>query len=593
MKIALSQLNTKMGDFDVTVDRMLEQAAIASSQGAEFIVFPLPVLTSSDPGGLVESEEYFLDLMAAVRRLYDALPIPALVPLVMGAGEGQGVCIEALLFKDDVMLPLHLLSLRNHTTEENGGVWHGFSFDLEGLRFAVTFDIEGLTSCGETFVAADVVIYLPTYCYNTNDESTALAPSVADGCFVSEASDANAWVVAVSAVGGYDEHVFCGGSFVMAPWGDLAWAAPSFAEALGVVDVDVMNEGPLKTIANPPDYQRIEHLWDALVLWTRDLVRKEGLTDAALLLEGDLGTSTLAVLLTDALGPTHVHALVVPTGSVQALEDARSVARNLRLEASELAMRDATRALSALGASSSMEHLPSVADVARLKLEFDAREHRWVMATPADKTALALEADTAHAGEAILAPFADVYRTDLEALARYRNTISPVIPKDALARFRVPELPGITYAGTTEEARLNAVDAILLLHIERGLGVSTIAQQHAFAELTASVLNRLQECERYRRALPAAPVVSDRTLAERSWPLGLAWHDHARDVEESIATDSLAQLAERMLSQFFDAATPTEEGFADVMEMLRDFGIAEGGEEPPTNDSGLGMFSLN
>lgn len=590
MKIAIAQMNTRPGDFEVTVPRMLAQIHAAAEQGAELVVFPTPTLTGPTPGGLTESEGFAADLMTAMADLAERAEVPALVPVVLGPANESSV--EAVLLRDGQPIPLRLVGMQGslHAGTEPG---QDASFQLDGIDVGVALDrimLDRYTSGGAN---ADIVVYLPPYCLNTNDETTALAASVADGCFVNEASDANSWLVVAGGVGGYDEQVFSGSSFVMAPWGELALVLPAFEEALAVVDAEILGEGPLEHPVTPPSYQRIPHLWDALVVAARDLFHKEGLGTCGIVLTGDLPTSALAALMVDALGPTRVRAVIAPVDA-EALADARQLARNLRIEAEEISTANAAAFWRAVGGDPNLP--PDALAVARATLAARARALGWNVVLPADKTAFALEADVACAAGSVMAPFGDVYRTDLCALARHRNTVSPVIPLSALARVAVPPVEGSALAGVTTEARLNAIDAILLLHVERGLGLTAISHDQPQPALVASVLERMLKQEPYRRAFPTTPVVSDRTLAERDWPLGIGWRDHERD--DAASLEALGRIAERMMGELLpeDAKEDVEremgEQFSEVMGMLHEMGLS--GNEPSGNDLfDSGLFSSN
>lgn len=571
MRIAILQIGSRAGAFEPTVDRMLDRAAAVAAQGAELAVFPLPLLTGPNPGGFTQEEGCALDLEAALSRLAAAAPLPLVVPMVVSSP--SGTAYETALVRDGAVERL---------VADAADPARPAGFTLSGVDFGVACDRWALDDVARGAGSFDVVLYLSPYGCNTNDESSALAPSVGDGLFEQEARGADAWLVAVGGVGGYDEQVFCGGSFVMAPWGELAAAAPSFVEASLACDVDVVSEGPLASPAAPPPYQRLPFLWDALALSVRDLVAKAGLEGAALELDGGLRSAALAALLVDALGPTRVRA-VIGCDDRKALEDARALARNLRISAEEV---PEARALSEAGLGA--------ADLARALVAARCREGRLAHASHADKTGLALEPWREAAGGCAVVPFGDVYRTDLVELARHRNAVSPVIPRRSLRRLDVPEL-GADVAPMAPVALLNSVDAVLLLHVERRMGVTSIAQERRLGALAEAVVSRVQGTEALRRAIPACPVVSDRTLAERDWPLDCAWTDRMRDPAEleaaappEDAPGLAAPAAPRPAATEPSAATLEELG-----NLLRDlFSGTSGGED----DDGLfdsGLFSRN
>jgi NAD+ synthase (glutamine-hydrolysing) len=606
MRIAIAQMDTVVGDFDATVARMAAQAESAQGQGAGLVVFPLQALSGGSFGGLAVIDDFAADFVAALGRLADSLPIPALVPVALG--EDAGSCIVVLM-RDGRVEPLGVMSAGEGGQGDaldpaQGAGAAGMAgpgeavpgFVLDGLSFVVVFDEEGLDRLVQDGNAADVIVYASRDWYDTNDEATTLACGIGGGCFVREASAADAWLVAACGVGAYDEQVFCGGSFVMAPWGELAAVAPSFEEALVVADVDPLDEGPLDRPVAVPAYQRIPYLWEALVLGTRGFFAKEGISHAGIALAGDLCSSVAAAVLVDALGPTRVHA-VIAAEDAPAIADARELARNLRVDAFEPARlaRDGGTA--------------AVADLAMAELSARSREGGWGIVSPADKTGGCLEPQ-AFVGPFAWAPLGDVYRTDVAALARFRQTRSPVIPRGALSRLGLPRLRHAAQAGASEEAQLNAIDAMLLMSVERRMGATAIADGQPWAGLVEEVLGRLSQHEAYRRVLPSAPFVSSRAISDLDIPAGVAWRDHVRDEQAPVPGAFGAPMASGSpAGRARDKADATEGASVsdDVMERLLgeldalypDLDWLQDGEKDPSEGGGedgafgSGLFSEN
>jgi NAD+ synthase (glutamine-hydrolysing) len=142
------------------------------------------------------------------------------------------------------------------------------------------------------------------------------------------ALETNAWIVYVNSVGGQDELVFDGGSFVTAPDGTLRHRAGVFEEDLLIVDID--EDGSFADErsdwpAEPEDVYR------ALVLGLGDYARKNGFADVVLGLSGGVDSALVATLAVDALGHAAVRAMAMPSrySSPESLEDAAEIARRL------------------------------------------------------------------------------------------------------------------------------------------------------------------------------------------------------------------------------------------------------------------------
>lgn len=612
MKIALAQMSTVAGQLDVTVERMVAQAHMAVDRGAQLIVFPAPALVGADVMGLGDCDEFLLDVSNALSDLADRLECPAVVPVLSQAGPIP--MLEIIYIQDGKIMPLRLASVMAsvHSLASNPHALESlFSADtsmetpevplgfvLDGVNFGVAFDRESIESFMHAPVNIDVLLYLPLACFNTDEEESVLAPALSNGAFIHDASSLNAWIVAVGGVGGYDDRVFSGGSFVLTPWGELSAALPSFEEAFEVADVDIASEGPLAHPCALPRYDRMALLWEALVVMMRDFTAARP-TDLFVALKGDLRSSVVAALALDAVGPTHLHALVVDTGDIEALLAARTQARALRADVHELTAAETTRVLRGLGLAS-MDFSEGAALVANMRLQAWTRmlssdEKTCLIVGDQDKTMLALEPN-ASAIQADIAPLGDVYRTDIIALALHRMTISSVIPASAVGTYEVPSLAGLDQAGITKEAQLGALDAMLLLHIEQGMSLSELADHESNEELAEAVCNRLRDTELYRRCMPIIPIVSSKTLAEAAWPITFAWRDHIRDQAEYEQAESVRERLEHAATEFVSPSEMAKEGenqVEEVMELLRDL-FSQGGMTPSEDKRwSTGLFSDN
>lgn len=146
MKIAISQMSTHSADFDTTTIRMIAQARLAKSQGAELIVFPFPALTGPDFGGMGTidsfSQSFALAQMALAREL-EKIQISAVVPVLVPAS--FGTFQEVVCIKEGKCMPLRYASHALMAHEGPGG-WaltagqEIMGFALDDLNCAVVFN---------------------------------------------------------------------------------------------------------------------------------------------------------------------------------------------------------------------------------------------------------------------------------------------------------------------------------------------------------------------------------------------------------------------------------------------------------------------
>lgn len=550
MRIAVAQIDTRAGDFEATLAKMGNCDLMARAYGVDLLVFPAPVLMGCDPMALAERPSYVADATLALGRLAETIRTTAIVPFVAGLAATPSP--DAVLVRGGRVEPVSLngilsalASLGMDDGQDGMPPFAPLStppvLDIDNVDVGLAFSYDDLDSFAAGNVQADVICFIPFDSFSTDDEATCMAPSVSDGCFVQDAADANAWIVAANAVGGWEDQVFVGGSFVMAPWGELAAVAHGFTDDFLVCDIDVLSEGPLADPVDPPFYDRSRILWDAAALATRDQVNKRDLDGIVVVADGTLSSCAAVALATDAVGPLRVHALVCAQG--EALADARQVVRSLRIrDVDELSWADLERAAETLGGEGSQR---LAAGLVQARLGAWAQEANLLALSSADKTALAVGASddepAAVCQAASFAPLGDVYRSDVARIARHRNTVSPVIPAGALTRFCVPAGLGLEELAASDELRLSELDAALLLHVERGADLGELAATRWGEERVGHLLERMDRMSAYRRGGILYPLLSSRGLVEDEAPLTDAWRDHARDeFQELFGPDGLA-----------------------------------------------------
>ena len=574
MKIAIAQMATRAGDLDTTVNRMLGYARSASEQGAQLVVFPMAALTGPVPAELSDQEGFLLDLSEALALLCDEAPCPCIVPVV---AEIDGVpAYEALLVRDGDVTPLKTTALLEHdmaggpdTDGQDAPAPDLPEFEVAGMRFGLAFTYEDLDDYDDFEFDVNAIIFLSGYGYAVDDPSSALGAALSEARFKADVETCGAWMVGVGSVGGYGSQVFSGSSFVLAPWGELAAQAPAYEEALLVCDIDASSEGPLERPLSPQVYDQNLALWGALSLGLSDFVSMVGTNGAALVLDGSLASSLLATLASDALGPTNVHALLASAPDAAAA--CAELVRSLRIDAVPLARGTLPADDPVLAADLLQAHLASL-----------ARSTGALPLSAVDKTALALDDLLARTSAAALAPFGDVYRTDLVELAHLRNTISPVIPAALRDSFDVVDVQGVDKIAASKVQQAEFVDFVLASHVEWGKGLTDVLDAQGHADVALRVLERYAANELSRRLAPPVLLVSSRSLADASKPLGFAWRDRRRERTERPDELALGEFAEALaeaVRKSDNVEIPPSDDMRKTLEFLRDF--AQGGGMRP------------
>ena len=572
MKIALAQIDMRLGDIEGICSRIAGQTVLAADAGAQLLCVPAPLLSGILPGTLIEYGNYEHDLLRALTALASDLAdigvvclVPAVVPY-----EG-GSLFEVFMLREGRVVPTRLTVAQFRG--DSDGVWAPPVFDVAGTRVAVTFDLG--RDLGELPTGCDLVVFFQVNGFDAADESTAAVAAVGDGCFADPVRRAGVWLAHMAPVGGFDEAAYTGGSFVMDDSGRVVAAAPCFAESLLVQDVERGCTLPALGDRELPAYSREEWLWEALRLHLRDTLADAGFGRAVVPLAGDLPSSLLAVLAVDALGSRNVLGLVIegpdpvtPAEEARECERmrlAREVASNLHIRLIERSVGEAARLLSDGAVPSDTPARQRVDRLHRglsaLCLADTARAQHAAALGAFTKTDAALRADALDTDGVLVAPFGDVYLTALENLARFRNRASSVLPAGLVSLRAVQETLADVIrdvaAMCSEDAAIRSrvgsvlgaldpmqVDGALEAHVDRNLSFEDIPLVDRSPEAVALLLMLVRLGEATRRRLPSSPVVSARAFVERVWPAGLAWSDLGRHGENPLSAVDFAQ-AER------------------------------------------------
>ncbi len=570
MRIGIAQIETQAGDLERNVERLGECARRAAEKGVELLIFPMAALVGVTPVQSADREGFLLDLMETLAPELEDLACPCLIPMVLSA-DGSPLP-EALLVEGREIKPVRLSARLASAGGREGGdpsVDALPELSFHGARLGVAFTYEDLDAYDDYEYNVDVIVFLSGYGFAADDPSSALGAALQEGRFMADAEATGAWIVGVGSLGCYDAQVFCGSSFVLAPWGELAAQAPSFEEDLLVYDVDPSAEGPLSEPLAPEVYDAPLMTWGALTAGLSDLVHGAGAAAVCAAVGGSLSDALLAVLAVDALGPMNVRVVVPETGEREADEACCALARALRLPEENVERVDARGAQDAMAAR----------DLVELALAALARRKGGLVLGSRDKTGRALDACSAGLSAAALEPFADLYRSDLLELARMRAMISPVIPACLLDAYCVPEVPGVRDAFDSNEAALEFIDLALASYVEWERPVSDIVAERGHAEAVLSVIGRMSELEMTRPSRPLALTLSSRTLDEARSPLGFVWRDRVREQSERMGAFLGSVLSESDApdeghpSTESPVSAPTSGEIRDIMGHLRDFSV--------------------
>ncbi|MFI5316414.1 MAG: NAD+ synthase [Myxococcota bacterium] len=531
MRLALAQINTTIGDFAGNLRRIRAAVARARAERADVVVLPELAVCGYPPGDLLERPSFLRDQTRALDELVPesreiailtgaVLPAPQGAPkrlsnaaVLLDRGEIAHVQAKTLLPTYDVFdESRYFQSAAERRVFEFRGrrigiaicedVWSG---KFWGARRPYPVDpVEELVAGG-----AEVIWTISASPWNAGKMA------LREAMLRDAARQHRVPLVFVNLVGGNDELIFDGTSFVVDREARVVTRLARFAEDFAVVDA--FETGRPEAPALEPDAELLER---ALVLGIRDYLGKLGLPSAVIGLSGGIDSAVTADLAVRALGPANVAGLLMPGpfSSEHSLSDAEALARNLGIETRTVRIDSIYKSyLEQFGGlfgpresyGLTQENVQARIRGALLMAVSNA-ENRIVLAT-GNKSELSMGYTTLY-GDLVggLAVLGDVLKRDVYALARHANRAGARIPRGSIEKPPSAELaPGQKDSDSLPPYPI--LDEVLHQAIELGLSGDEIEPpQGASRETIAWILRQIDRNEYKRRQAPVVLKVSEK-----------------------------------------------------------------------------------
>jgi NAD+ synthase (glutamine-hydrolysing) len=484
LRLALCQINTTVGDLDGNTERIIAALAEAEAQGCDLAVFPELALTGYPPEDLLLKPGFVTDNRAALDRVAAASGNCAAVLGFVDADRdlynAAAVCAYGevrAVYRKRLLPNYAVFDEQRYFTPGTGP---SPLVLVGGVRIGVSICEDAFSPTGpiaaQAAGGAELVVNVnasPYYASRLAERERMLA---------TRAADASCALVYVNQVGGQDELVFDGASMLFDPNGGLLARAAQFEERTVVCDVEVLpvfrkrlldprgrasdEQLPVVEISSSPrvtdpaDTRRapvvevmppVREVYEALVLGTRDYVRKNGFTDVTIALSGGIDSSLVALVATDALGPEHVHGVLMPSrySSDHSLTDAEKLCAELGIESRVVPIEPAHAAFLDMLAPSFAGLEPDITEeniqsrIRGVLLMALSNKFGWLVLTTGNKSESAVGYSTLYGDTAGgFAVIKDVPKTMVYALARDRNARAgrPLVPENVLTKPPSAEL---------------------------------------------------------------------------------------------------------------------------------------------------------
>lgn len=537
-RVALAQLDPTVGDLAGNLQLIRNAAVQAAEQSADLLVCSELVVSGYPPKDLLLREGFAAACDQSVEQL--ARELPQELGVIIGHPTARNVPVRrlanaaSLLHRGRIVATTQKLLLPNYDVFDERRYFRPADavhpMEFKGRRL-------GVHICEDAWWGHPTTPYHDDSIHWT-DPVASLAEQGVDAFINLSASPferekphrrhdlihrhVNAFskpFVFVNQVGGNDDLVFDGHSFVLNASGQLVRQMPGFQEGLEIVDLDDLNQSVDADSSNS-----VADLLDALILGLRDYCRKSGFTDCVLGLSGGIDSALACYIAAQAVGASHVHGIAMPSrySSQHSIDDARLLAEAIGVDFQIVpidSVHQAYESTSVIG----QDLLSQPAGLADQNLQARIRgalvmtrsnRHGWLALATGNKSELAVGYCTLYGdmcgGFAVLS---DLFKRDVYAISHYVNEVRErreVIPVSSITKAPSAELAPNQFDQDTLPP-YPVLDAILEGLIEREESVATLSQRFP-SEVVKWVAVRLDRNEFKRRQLPPGIKLSSRAF---------------------------------------------------------------------------------
>lgn len=532
MKIAIAQINCIVGDLKGNAAKIAEYAQRARQQGADILLTPELSLCGYPPEDLLLRKGFYRACDAA---LLDLAQHAQGITLIVGHPHKVGdkrFNAASVLRDGKIVTTYHKHALPNHSVfDEERYFEHGTEpclLEMGDIKF-------GIIICADVWheqapirakeAGAQILLVLNASPYHLNKQITRYE-TIRD-----RIGDTGLAVVYANMVGGQDELVFDGSSFVMDNRGILTHQFPAFEELLGMVE---LQNGKLVPGLQEPNLPEEASMYRALCMGVRDYIQKNRFPGVLLGLSGGIDSALTMAVAVDALGADKVRAVMMPSPYTAQIskDDSREMVKLLGVRYEELDILPAFTALQdtlaplfkGLPADTTEENLQ--ARIRGTLLMALSNKTGSLVLTTGNKSEMTVGYATLYGDMAGgFAVLKDVSKTWVYRLSNYRNSLGRVIPERIITRPPSAELK----ADQTDQDNLppyDVLDAIMACYVEKNMNIREIMTL-GYAEADVHrVVKLIRIAEYKRRQAPVGVRITDRGFG-KDWryPITVRYQD--------------------------------------------------------------------
>ena len=561
VRIGIGQINTRVGDFEGNVEKIIKVISEAGDSGVDLLVFPEMAVTGYPPSDLLFRGSFIKASSDAMNAVAKKVRRKNLVVIAGGIEVTDSIYNAAAVIHRGKIRGwarkryLFCCGSFDETRYFSSGE-RAFVIDSGRFRTVVTLGDD----LGYPVFPGDVQLLVNLW----NDPFHYGHRPVKERMMTDRSREEAVGIVIASPVGGEDSMIFEGSSMVLDGFGDLAARGTAFKEDLVLADLDIREikthrerifhvSGPrsskldkarvLELDWKPPENKKEidangsiaslkkgpDELYTALVTATRDFVNKNGFEKVFIGISGGIDSALIASIACDALGQKNVTAVSMPAPytSKETRDDAKRVSTNLGIKFMEIPISNTFRSImntlaptfEGYESDTTEENLqPRIRSQILMAL---ANKFGAMVLATSNKSEAATGYFTMYGdGTGAFAPLIDVYKTQVYEISAWLNESRgrEVIPESTIHRPPTAELkPGQVDQDVLPPYK--DLDRILKNFLEEGWSVSELINKGEDRALVEKIMCMLMDTEFKRRQAPFGPTVSERPLSDLRIPI--------------------------------------------------------------------------
>ena len=532
MKIAIAQINTTVGDINGNFDKIISNISKAKNEKADLVVFPELTLTGYPPRDLLIKKSFIKKNIEVVNELVEHTKDIAIIIGFVDEKDGELFNAAAIISNQKLIGTYHKIHLPNYDVfDEKRYFTSGNStdiYELNGVKL-------GITICEDIWIdngpatdlkkkGAELIINISASPFHAGKEIIRL------NVIAKQAKVNNIPIIYCNLIGGQDDLIFDGRSYILNNKGELVQQSKAFAEELSyITNIESKSEIEFKESEN-------DSIYKALVLGVKDYFRKNGFKNAVIGLSGGIDSALTAAIAVDALGNENVRGVTMPSkfSSEGSISDSIDLARNLNIDCDVVPIKNIYISyLEALETQFANTEFNVAEENIQARIRGNilmalSNKFGYLVLTTGNKSESSVGYSTLYGDMAGgLAVISDVLKNKVYELSYYINEIKgkEIIPVSTITKPPSAELRE-DQKDSDSLPEYDVLDPILKAYVEEDLSKEEIIRLGFNEDMVTRIINLVDRNEYKRQQAALGLRITSRAFGQgRRMPITNRWKD--------------------------------------------------------------------